>query len=450
MYLMGVESMGKDQVSRICAVLDEEVASFRGRTFDGMGFPCLRLDAAYVKCRRPARVESTAVITAIAVGADGLRRFVGFAVADAESYPAWREFPSDLRRRGVEGVRPVVSDAHEGLVRAVEGIYRGAGWQRCIVHLERNVAKLCTSKMLNGEADVPGALRRARLQHGLEARVVEECEILWDETLNPTHFGELAFDILGLVGEEDPRQASLARTLGRAREDSCLFTAGALIGVVGLENKSQSKALIWKRGIGSLEWAACDLFRFAFCSRRKRKNIVVIPVDCSFDTHVTRGYEGLRSKRVKENTVHGKWLTRMAQSGVLEGNLEKRLSRELKDVGKAADGTCSVGTVAVVETEKCAFFLLAISRFDRNGNVQSTPRDVANAMESLLCHYDRYGQGANLYLPLLGTGMPRAGLCSAESYRMLVETATEGSSHIAGKVTIVVLPEVALELGLTR
>ena len=149
---LGVESMSKDQVSRMCAVLDEEVASFRERTFADMKFPYLWLDATYVKCRRGSHVESSAVITAIAVGVDGIRRFVGFAVADAESYPAWKEFLSDLRKRGIEGVKLVISDAHEGLVKAVEEVYQGAGWQRCIVHLERNIAKLCTGKKQKSKA----------------------------------------------------------------------------------------------------------------------------------------------------------------------------------------------------------------------------------------------------------------------------------------------------------
>ena len=103
-----------------------------------------------------------------------------------------------------------------------------------------------------------------------------------------------------------------------------------------------------------------------------------------------------------------------------------------------------------METYKCVFLLLAISHFDGNGNAQSTQQDIASAIESLLRHYDTHGQGANLYLPLLGTGLSRAGLSNAESYKLFVDAATSRAAHISGKVTIVVLPEVADELGLAR
>lgn len=143
---LGVESMSADQVSRICSVLDEEVDSFRSRRFDNMQFAYLWLDATYVKCRNGAHVESQAIITAIAVGEDGIRRFVGFTCADTESYASWKLFLEELRSRGIEEVKLVISDSHAGLVRAIGEIYQGAGWQRCIVHLERNVASLMRTK----------------------------------------------------------------------------------------------------------------------------------------------------------------------------------------------------------------------------------------------------------------------------------------------------------------
>lgn len=149
---MGIESLSASQVSRICAVLDEEVQAFRTRTFDGLRFAYLWLDATYIKCRKNNRVGSQAVVTAIAVGDDGIRRFVGFTCADTESYPDWKEFLQDLKIRGVTGVRLVISDAHAGLVQAIEEVYQGSGWQRCIVHLERNVIKAISSKKDKGKA----------------------------------------------------------------------------------------------------------------------------------------------------------------------------------------------------------------------------------------------------------------------------------------------------------
>ena len=139
-------SLSPSRVSRMTADLDEEVAALRAERYDGLSFPYLWLDATYVKCRDEGHVQSKAVVTAIACGEDGSRRFVGFGCVDAESAASWKVFLRGLRRRGVSGVRCVTSDAHEGLVQAVAEVFPGAAWQRCIVHLERDCAGWLASR----------------------------------------------------------------------------------------------------------------------------------------------------------------------------------------------------------------------------------------------------------------------------------------------------------------
>jgi transposase-like protein len=133
-------SLSPSRVSRMTADLDEEVAAFSAQRFDGMSFPYLWLDATYLDCRDEGHVQSKGVVTAIACGEDGSRRFVGMGAVDTESAVSWKAFLRGLRKRGVTGVKCVVSDDHEGLVQAIAEVFQGAAWQRCIVHLERNVA----------------------------------------------------------------------------------------------------------------------------------------------------------------------------------------------------------------------------------------------------------------------------------------------------------------------
>lgn len=133
-------SLSPSRVSRMASDLDEEVAALNARRFDGMTFPYLWLDATYLSCRDEGHVQSKGVVTAIACGEDGSRRFVGFDVVDTKSAVSWKAFLRDLRKRGVTGVKCVVSDDHEGLTQAIAEIFQGAAWQRRIVHLERNVA----------------------------------------------------------------------------------------------------------------------------------------------------------------------------------------------------------------------------------------------------------------------------------------------------------------------
>ena len=42
-------------------------------------------------------------------------------------------------KRGLSGVRLVISDAHEGLKHAIGTVLSGAAWQRCRVHFMRNL-----------------------------------------------------------------------------------------------------------------------------------------------------------------------------------------------------------------------------------------------------------------------------------------------------------------------
>ena len=143
---MGIERLSKDQVSAVCRSLDAEVAELSSRDLGEIGFPYLFLDATYVKCRRGGGVQSTAVVTAIGVGADGVRRMLGVAAIDTETHAGWLGFLRALRERGLSGVRLVVSDAHAGLVRAIAECLPGAGWQHCVVHLERDVSSLLASR----------------------------------------------------------------------------------------------------------------------------------------------------------------------------------------------------------------------------------------------------------------------------------------------------------------
>ncbi len=47
--------------------------------------------------------------------------------------------PALAAGRGPAGVRQVISDAHSGLKAAIARVFQGAAWQRCKVHLMRNL-----------------------------------------------------------------------------------------------------------------------------------------------------------------------------------------------------------------------------------------------------------------------------------------------------------------------
>jgi putative transposase len=133
---MGGTGVSKSQVSRLCEEIDARVKAFLDRPLEG-DWPYVWLDATYVKVRRNHRIVSVAVIVAVGVNADGRREVLGMDIGPSEAETFWTEFLRKLRRRGLRGVKLVVSDAHEGIKAAVAKLMN-ATWQRCRVHTMRN------------------------------------------------------------------------------------------------------------------------------------------------------------------------------------------------------------------------------------------------------------------------------------------------------------------------
>ena len=134
---MGLDGMSKSEVSRLCEDIDVRVKAFLERPIEG-DWPYLWIDATYVKVRQNGRIVSVAVIIAVGANSDGRREVLGMAVGPSEAEPFWTDFLRGMARRGLRGVKLVISDAHEGIKAAVSKVMH-ASWQRCRVHFMRNV-----------------------------------------------------------------------------------------------------------------------------------------------------------------------------------------------------------------------------------------------------------------------------------------------------------------------
>jgi putative transposase len=133
---MGMSGISKSQVSRLCEEIDGKVKAFLERPIEG-DWPYIWIDATYLKVRRGGRIVSVAAIIAVGVNSDGRREVLGMEIGTSEAEPIWTEFLRQLTRRGLRGVKLVVSDAHEGIKAAVTKVLC-ATWQRCRVHFMRN------------------------------------------------------------------------------------------------------------------------------------------------------------------------------------------------------------------------------------------------------------------------------------------------------------------------
>jgi putative transposase len=154
---LGCDSgVSKSTVSRICTEIDEQVAVLRDRRLDHTTFPYVFVDATYVKARVNHQVVSRAVVIATGVTADGNREVLGVDVGDSEDELFWTAFLRSLRERGLTGTMLVISDAHAGLKAAITRVMQGAAWQRCRVHLMRNLL----ATVPKGQAEMVAALIR--------------------------------------------------------------------------------------------------------------------------------------------------------------------------------------------------------------------------------------------------------------------------------------------------
>ncbi len=133
---MGLSGISKSQVSKLCKDIDDRVNAFLDRPIEGE-WPYLWLDATYLKVRDGGRIVSVAAIIAVAVTTEGRREIVGLGLGPSEAEPFWSGFLKGLVKRGLKGIKLVISDAHDGLRHAITRVL-GATWQRCRVHWMRN------------------------------------------------------------------------------------------------------------------------------------------------------------------------------------------------------------------------------------------------------------------------------------------------------------------------
>ena len=197
---LGLTGIDKSRVSRICRALDEVVKGFRERPLEGE-HPYVWLDALYLKVRQNHRVVSQALVIAIGVRETGEREVLGFAMGASEQEAFWLEFLRGLVRRGLKGVQLAISDAHEGLKAAICQALPGTTWQRCRVHLMRNILAHVPK---GDKALVAAAIRTVFAQPDREAA------------------GQQLAEVVEAMGSRWPKAA---KVLEEAEEDALAFMA---------------------------------------------------------------------------------------------------------------------------------------------------------------------------------------------------------------------------------
>jgi len=136
--LCGV-SFSKSTVSQLSIELDARLKAWRSRSLSSQRYPFVIVDALVIDVRRDHAIRSTGILIAYGINEKGYREPLDLLLADTESFASWDQLFKKLKERGLKSTDIVVSDAHEGLVKALKKNFQGATWQRCQVHFMRNV-----------------------------------------------------------------------------------------------------------------------------------------------------------------------------------------------------------------------------------------------------------------------------------------------------------------------
>ena len=206
---LGLDGMSKSEVSRICGELDPVVTAFRTRALTGE-HRYLWLDATYHKVRVDGRVISQATVVAIGITSDGTRQVLGVDVGASEERAFWTAFLRSLVKRGLTGVRLVISDAHEGVKQAITTVLAGSTWQRCRVHFMRNLL----ATVPQGAREAIAAIVRTILRNPIMRRRCCSCG-RW-----PTGCGR-AFPVPPRCSKTRPRTSSRTGTCPSNTNGNC-------------------------------------------------------------------------------------------------------------------------------------------------------------------------------------------------------------------------------------
>jgi len=191
---LGLTGIDKSKVSRICKELDQNVEQFRQRQLQE-SYPYVWLDALYLKVRQNHRVVSLAMVVAVGVDEEGERHLLGFDLGGSEDEAFWLAFLRSLVKRGLKRVQLVISDAHEGLKKALSQVFAGASWQRCRVHFMRNLL--------------------ARIPHRDKQAVADAARLIFEQPNRQSAVDQLR----GLVKKMDPIYPKAAALLLEAEPD---------------------------------------------------------------------------------------------------------------------------------------------------------------------------------------------------------------------------------------
>lgn len=212
------------------------------------------------------------------------------------------------------------------------------------------------------------------------------------------------------------------------------------------------KAEIYQNGTSKINACYGDIMKIAFNEKNKKEKIVVIPVNTCFDTIVDSDIQKYDKPLVSPRTIHGKWINKIIENGMSIDELDSKIKKylDMKKINpihtfsknEKTRGNLDeypLGTIVIIEgNNNVKFFLVALSKFDTNNKAQCTKDELIECVHKIITFYDNFGQGFEMFIPLLGTNLSRVGLSHQDSLTILESMLIMYSNYIHGEVNIIV------------
>lgn len=358
-------------------------------------------------------------------------------------------FVSALKKRAID---PSITD--EEFVRRLFTPFICAGNVKDKNRETLDLNKSRVSTLLSQKDDVPTAMRNALSSYGIFENTKEGFAVFADDNLVLEQLPALINEITSVVNSTSTISTETKQRLSEIEGNVMDYLCTAFFEAIRQDNRVTKTAenYLWHRGTNSLQLITGDLFKYGFGNRKKQPSIVVIPVNTSFDTHITWITEGAEAPIVSPTTLHGQWIDRWMKAGNTIEQLSEQIETNLAKqkltytVDQADRKHYDIGSIAIVSGSNAIYYLLAISTFDEKNIAHSTEHDIRKAVLSLLKFYNYYGNGYPLYLPLLGTGRSRAALSFQASFDLIREEMMNNTQLLQGQITIVASKEAMNDL----
>ena len=191
-----------------------------------------------------------------------------------------------------------------------------------------------------------------------------------------------------------------------------------------------------------------NLWDFAFPKRSKNQRIIVVNVNTTFDTVIDP--PGVDKPLVSEGTIHGQWIKQMENRGIEIDKIDSEIEKSLQIqravpssvLSNKTRGKCNnypKGTIAWCTYKDTIFYLLALSEFDESNNAHNSFEELRETIETLIDFIDKNGQGIDVYMPLMGTGLSRTKSIDSEiALELLKSELIINKDKLHGSVNVVV------------